>query len=276
MNFLKELDPGQQFAFIYTVISLRYLIIAGFAFLLFYQLKPKKWLSRKIQHRFPDNRSYYIEIAYSMLTFLIFALIGMLIIYLKRNGYTLIYDQPDELGWPWFVISIVLMLLLHDTWFYWTHRLMHHPKVFPIVHRVHHFSHNPSPWASFSFHPIEALIEAMILPIIAFTIPSHGLAIIIFLLIMTLYNVLGHLGFEIFPKKALSHPVIKWSNTSTHHNMHHRFYTCNFGLYFNFWDRIMGTNHRRYEEYFDKVVNKNAAGSTTRRSTLHHNLQAEE
>ena len=60
---------------------------------------------------------------------------------------------------------------------------------------------------------------------------------------MTFMNVLGHLGFELYPKGFTTHWLGKWNNTSTHHNMHHKYYNCNYGLYFNIWDRIMGTNH---------------------------------
>ncbi|MGL4598343.1 MAG: sterol desaturase family protein, partial [Bacteroidia bacterium] len=63
-----------------------------------------------------------------------------------------------------------------------------------------------------------------------------------------------HLGYELFPRKFVRHGLFKWSNTSTHHNMHHRLVKCNYGLYFNFWDRILGTNHADYEKHFEEVV----------------------
>ena len=36
--------------------------------------------------------------------------------------------------------------------------------------------------------------------------------------------------------------------------MHHTNVKYNFGLYFNFWDKIMHTNHPNYEDNFDKVI----------------------
>jgi sterol desaturase/sphingolipid hydroxylase (fatty acid hydroxylase superfamily) len=44
--------------------------------------------------------------------------------------------------------------------------------------------------------------------------------------------------------------------------MHHKYVNSNFGLYFNIWDRVMGTNHERYHEEFEAVVSKrkDAAG----------------
>jgi sterol desaturase/sphingolipid hydroxylase (fatty acid hydroxylase superfamily) len=88
----------------------------------------------------------------------------------------------------------------HDAYFYWALRLMHHPKIFKHVHLVHHRSTNPSPWAAYSFHPIEAVLEAGIFPLIVFTIPMHSLALVTVLIYMITRNVLGHLGMEILPK----------------------------------------------------------------------------
>ena len=75
------------------------------------------------------------------------------------------------------VISVFKFLMIENLWyycahwlmhrraFYWMHRFMHLPGIFKAVHKVHHLSHNPSPWAAFSFHPLEAIIEAGILPV---------------------------------------------------------------------------------------------------------------
>jgi lathosterol oxidase len=43
-------------------------------------------------------------------------------------------------------------------------------------------------------------------------------------------------------------------NTPTNHVMHHESMRGNYGLYFNFWDRLMGTNHKDYEERFRQVT----------------------
>ena len=145
------------------------------------------------------------------------------------------------------------MLILHDTYFYWTHRLMHHPGLFKTFHRVHHQSTNPSPWASFAFHPTEAIVEGGIFLIFAFSLPVHFLAIFIFMILMTVYNVYGHLGWELYPKSWSKHWFGQWLNTSVSHNMHHQYFKGNYGLYFTFWDRIMRTTHPEYHETYEKV-----------------------
>jgi len=40
--------------------------------------------------------------------------------------------------------------------------------------------------------------------------------------------------------------------------MHHEFQRGNYGLYFNFWDRLMKTNHEHYEERFREVTARRA------------------
>jgi len=144
-------------------------------------------------------------------------------------------------------------LLIHDTYFYWTHRLMHHPSVFKYFHKVHHLSTNPSPWAAFAFHPLEAIVEAGIIVVIAFIMPVHPLAIALFLLIMMVYNVYGHLGYELYPKGFTKTRIGKWINTSINHNQHHQYFKGNYGLYFLWWDRWMGTLRMDYDQEFEAV-----------------------
>tara|TARA_Y100001972_G_scaffold129302_1_gene196385 strand:- start:752 stop:1930 length:1179 start_codon:yes stop_codon:yes gene_type:complete len=114
----------------------------------------------------------------------------------------------------------------------------------------------PSPWAAYSFHPIEAVIQALVLPIILTFLPVHGLALFIFLTYMILRNVHGHLGFELFPKGFIKNKWFNWHTTTTHHNMHHHYFNCNYGLYFLWWDKWMKTNDERYEEQFQEVTSR--------------------
>jgi sterol desaturase/sphingolipid hydroxylase (fatty acid hydroxylase superfamily) len=45
-------------------------------------------------------------------------------------------------------------------------------------------------------------------------------------------------------------------NTSVAHNMHHRYFKGNYGLYFTIWDRLMGTLRNDYDENFDAVASR--------------------
>ena len=54
-------------------------------------------------------------------------------------------------------------------------------------------------------------------------------------------------------QKALTGIVGKWINTSVNHNLHHQYFKGNYGLYFTFWDRMMGTIRNDYDQKFDEV-----------------------
>ena len=108
-----------------------------------------------------------------------------------------------------------------------------------------------TPWAAYAFSPAEALVQAGIGPLIVFTIPVHPAAFALFMTWQVAFNVFGHCGYEIFPKSFLHSRVRLVLNSVTHHALHHEKYRANFGLYFNVWDRLMGTNHQEYEQRFE-------------------------
>jgi len=247
---------SKEFFLFYILLAFRYLFIAGPAFIIFYILFKQKFNRIRIQKIFPKKQDYYREIGYSFLTFAIFALIGVLLLHPTVRQYTHIYTDISEYGWGYLGFSILLALLIHDAYFYLTHRLMHHPRLFRLFHLTHHRSTNPSPWAAFAFSPLEAVVEGSVIVVIAVLIPIHKLAILGFLLFMTVYNVYGHLGYEIYPQWLVQSRLGKWLNTSTNHNMHHKFFKGNYGLYLRVWDEVFRTTHPHYEKTLQQLVNQ--------------------
>lgn len=235
------------------IISLRYFLIAGVAYLLWYKLLRKRIFYKKIQQRFPASKDLQREIAYSVITIFVFAAVPVLMLQTSFVQYTQYYKNISDYSLTYFCFAFPLMFLFHDTYFYWMHRLMHHPKLFKLFHVVHHKSTNPSPWAAFAFQPTEAIIEAGVFAVLIMIMPLHFWHLFGFFLMMMLYNVYGHLGWELYPKGFNKHWFGKWLNTSVNHNQHHQFFKGNYGLYFLFWDRLMGTIREDYDEHFDKV-----------------------
>lgn len=253
-TFLNELWPA--FGKIIIIDFLRYFIPAGTAFLLFWISLKKILTHRFIQSRWPNSSRLWFEFRYSLSTVIIFAIIGTAVHLSNQKGYIHIYHDFHEYGSTYLLLSLVVMIIFHDTYFYWTHRWMHHPKIYRHIHKVHHMSTNPSPWAAYSFHPLEAIVQAMVLPIILAVMPVHNLILFLFLGYMILRNVLGHLGFELFPRGFIGNKWLNWNTTTTHHNMHHHYFNCNYGLYFLWWDRWMKTNDKRYEKQFKEVTSR--------------------
>ena len=236
------------------LIGVRYFVIAGIAFALYYILFRNRYFYKKIQHRFPKNTDYLREMGYSVLTIAIFSLVSMELLGNPHIGpYTTRYNTIADHGWVYYFLAFPLMFLMHDTYFYFTHRLMHHKKLFRWFHLVHHQSVNPSPWAAYAFHPLEAVVEVGIVVVFLFTIPIHKTHLLIFFLMMIVYNVYGHLGYELYPKGFSKSRFGKWINTSVNHNQHHQYFKGNYGLYFLIWDRVFGTVREDYDEKFEEV-----------------------
>jgi sterol desaturase/sphingolipid hydroxylase (fatty acid hydroxylase superfamily) len=238
---------------IYLFDLLRYLIPASLFFLIFWVIAKKGLMHLFIQRTMPKSQQLWKEFAYSMSTVMIFSLVGFGIYSTKLAGLTKIYDTVNDYGIVYMIFSLAVAIVFHDFYFYWTHRLMHHKKIFKHVHRVHHESTNPSPWAAYSFHPWEALIQSLVMPILVFSLPLHPITAFLFLAYMIIRNVIGHLGFEILPKGFTKNKWLNWNTAVTHHNMHHEHFHSNYGLYFTWWDKLMKTENVKYHDAFDEV-----------------------
>lgn len=228
--------------------ALRYFLAAGGLALVLWL--GRAWFQRfRIQTRVPGWRDRRREIAFSLMTITVFSSVGFSL-FLGENLFKLYHTVPAPAA---VIFEFAVMVLAHDTYFYWLHRGMHHPWWFRRVHRVHHRSRTPTPWAAYAFQPAEAVLEAGILPLMALWFPLSGLAVFLFTSHMILRNVLGHAGHELFPRWWLNIPVLKYINTTTHHDLHHATARSNYGIYFTFWDRLCGTEHPDYAERFHAV-----------------------
>jgi Delta7-sterol 5-desaturase len=249
------------FTFAFATSAIRYLLFAGVGYIVFYIFGRRALLHRKIQARFPQAADYLREIGYSLTTCLIFGVVAAVIFSPGLRHHTALYFSVKERGWFYFVATIPAMILVHDAYFYWSHRLLHWPPLFRLAHAVHHRSNNPSPWAALAFHPLEALVQAGVFILLAFIIPVHPLALLIFFLWTTLFNVVGHLGFELFSPRFSGSRWGRWVNSSTNHNLHHQRPHGNYGLFFRFWDEWMGTTHSNYGEVLRSVQEASSRAS---------------
>jgi sterol desaturase/sphingolipid hydroxylase (fatty acid hydroxylase superfamily)/uncharacterized protein (DUF2147 family) len=237
-----------------AVDFLRYFLTAAPFYVLFWTWRPA-WLGRRrLQPSDPGRDRILSEIAYSLSTIVIFSAIGLALLYAQQAGLTRVYLNLAERGWTYFGASIALALVVHDTYFYWTHRLLHWRPLYRYAHHVHHRSTSPTPWAAYAFHPLEAVVQAGVYVLIVFSIPMHPIALMLFLVYMIVRNVVGHLGFEIWPAGFARHPLTRWHLTPTHHDLHHHFGKGNYGFYFSFWDDWAGTSRSDYTAAYDAVT----------------------
>jgi Delta7-sterol 5-desaturase len=231
----------------------RYFFAAGLAYLVLYKIIYPYIIHLKIQAQHATHKDFLREIFNSMVTASIFAVIGFAFIYTDLRQYTQLYTDVYQFPLWWLPVSFVLCLIIHDTYFYWMHRTLHHVKIYRTVHLTHHQSVNPSPWASYSFHFTEGVLEAMILPILIFLMPLHPSIAVLFSFAVLFINVYGHCGYEIMPKGFRKSFLFNVIATSTYHNLHHQKFNYNFGLYFRVWDRLMGTEYPDYIKVYDSI-----------------------
>jgi Delta7-sterol 5-desaturase len=238
-GFLSELPLRQVLGLIFLIQVGRYLLLAGGVFAFF-------WLTQRFSAQRIDPgpipwSQIRREIGWSLLTLLIFLLPAAVIVQARRGGQTLLYSSVSDHGWSWFFASLVLLLFIHDLYFYLIHRAMHHPLLYRAFHHVHHRSRSPTPWAAFSFHPLEALLESSVVYLFVFLIPLHAGVIFLFQFISLAMNVYGHLGHDLARADWEGHPVLRLVNTTRLHHWHHARFEGNFGLYTTIWDRLWGT-----------------------------------
>ncbi len=217
------------------IVGVRYLLTSGgFA-----------WLTRLIRPGLYAGLRPQInrEIRWSLYSAAIYGVPAGIAAWGWQNlGWTRIYTDISAYPLWYLPLSLFIYLFLHDSWFYWTHRWMHIPKWFRIAHAVHHESRPPTAWAAMSFHPVEAITGAIVIPLLVFFIPIHIAVLGLVLFIMTFMGVTNHMGWEIFPRFLVHGALGKGLITASHHQRHHEQYNCNYGLYFRFWDRLCGTD----------------------------------
>jgi lathosterol oxidase len=247
---------GQIFVAAFCFHAVRYFLAAGLAFFTIGGVLGPVLRLRKIQHQSGPWLQISREIGNSLSTMFVFALIGVgMFASWYFYGIRAFYYDVTERSYLYLVISAIAIVVAHDAYFYWTHRLVHHPLLFRYLHAAHHKSRAPTPWAAYSFDPVDALIIGSFAPLFTYFVPIHWGVYTFFVAHMLVRNVLGHCGYELMPSSTLDTPWLSWNLSVTHHDLHHSSARYNYGLYFSWWDRIMGTEHPQYAAVFAAVVN---------------------
>ncbi|MGD9538760.1 MAG: sterol desaturase family protein [Alphaproteobacteria bacterium] len=233
-------------------------VIAGVLLLVAGVLRLTRWRGR-IQDYRPRLADYGRELGYLALTAFVFGLVGFGTFVGMQFGVLRIVAASPGDDVASLVVGSVVLIVAHDAYFYWTHRLMHHPRLFRFFHRGHHRSRAPTVLAAYAFGWPEAIVQAAFVPLMAFLMPVHATALMVFLSFMIVRNAVGHSGVELYPRWFGTSPLTAWNTTVTHHDLHHQHGDANFGLYFRWWDRLMGTEHPDYAARFEQATRRRAA-----------------
>lgn len=238
--------------------TLRYFLMVGIYYGVVYVFFKEKLHQFKIDPDFPEAKMIKEEMYWGVVNNINFFILGVMLYFLYQNGMLKIYTDINEYGWFYAIAIIPVLLFIHDAYFFWSHYLMHRPWFRKYSHHhIHHQFHNVSPWAAFSVHPVEGFIEVMVRPLILMLIPLHPYTIGVFAIITFTLNIIGHSGYEFFPKNYATSEFTKVKSCATFHHQHHQNGNYNFGLFLNIWDRMMGTLHPDYEKAFEKSSKAN-------------------
>ena len=160
----------------------------------------------------------------------------VLIMWAMANGYAPtinFYENPI-----WFVIALILVPIWSAFHFYWIHRLLHIPVLYKYVHSLHHRNVNIGPWSGLSMHPVEHTLYLSSL-LIHLVVPTHPIHLYFHVIYEGPGAAMSHAGYEdmlIKDKRRLALGTF-------YHQLHHRYYECNYGNQEMPWDRWFGTFH---------------------------------
>jgi sterol desaturase/sphingolipid hydroxylase (fatty acid hydroxylase superfamily) len=154
------------------------------------------------------------------------------------------------LGMVWFVLLFPLLVVFESAHFYFVHRLLHIKQLWRW-HAHHHRNVNIGPWSGFSMHPVEHVLyfSNILIHLIVISHPVHMLYNMYF---TALAAVTSHTGYSSLLVKDRA--VVDLGNF--HHQLHHRYFDCNYGTQVMPWDKWFGSFHdgtaeatRRVREY---------------------------
>lgn len=144
-------------------------------------------------------------------------------------------------------VHFVALLCLVPLWrvfhFYWSHRLLHVKALYRAAHYLHHKNINIGPWSGLSMHPVEHVLYFTCM-LLHWVVASHPVHMIMNGQHAALSAVQGHLGFD----EAVVSERVKVPVASYFHQLHHRYFECNYGEPDFPFDHWFGTSHDGSDE----------------------------
>ncbi len=156
--------------------------------------------------------------------------------WLLANNYSPVNSFSSNLFW--FFGFFLLLPIWSAFHFYWIHRFLHIPFFYKRYHSLHHRNVNVGPWSGFSMHPVEHFFYISSI-CIHWILASHPIHVIFHALYLGPGAAMTHTGYENLLIKDKKRLVLG----TFYHQLHHRYYECNYGNEEMPWDRWFGTFH---------------------------------
>lgn len=172
-----------------------------------------------------------------------------LMMWALANNYAPALSMPGD--FIWLALLVFFLPVWETTHFFIIHRLIHTVPFYQRIHALHHRNTNVGPWSGLSMHPLEHIIYLSTV-LIHFVVPSNPMLIIFHLSYFTLSAATTHTGYQgILWRDKLVLPL-----GTFHHQLHHRYFTCNYGGLEIPWDKWTGSFHDGSEESHQQFIQK--------------------
>jgi lathosterol oxidase len=154
----------------------------------------------------------------------------------------------------WFIVLIFLTPYWAGFYFYAQHRILHWPPLYRTVHIRHHRNVNQGPWSGLSQHPVEQIVDQSDCLIFLF-VPSHPLHMIFMLMHHAIGAPTSHTGYHALRLRGGRSFVFG----AFFHQLHHRWFDCNYGTDDTPWDQIFGSFHDGTAEGHRRITERRRA-----------------
>lgn len=213
--------------------ALLYFGIGGLNVLLTCVVLPRLGFGRRIDPRPVPPAQRRRELRLSLLSILIFGA-GLIVPWsLVKLGWARVADDPS---WWRVLLEFAVLALWNELHFYVNHRLLH-TRPLRRFHVPHHRSLVTTPWSTYSFHPVEAVMLGSV-PLIPMLLHDFSFAALALLPVFSIViNNLGHANYEFSSKERPR----GWQGATRRHHLHHTRYHGNYGFLAAWPDRLFGS-----------------------------------
>ncbi|AKF07388.1 sterol desaturase family protein [Sandaracinus amylolyticus] len=221
--------PLNQFVFLTVAGLTLYFTLSGLSYLIFFV-----WGKERFHPTYlPDQQANRNAQKWGVIGTIGNVVLMMPFHILIASGHSQIYWDIGEYGWGWLIASFFLYLVFTETCIYWAHRWLHTDRGYHWLHKYHHEWRVTTSWVSMAFHPLDSFLQALPHHLFGFIFPLYGPIYLVMVSFVSVWSVMIH--------DRVSFVRFKWINYTGHHTLHHWYYDYNYGQFFTFWDRLMGT-----------------------------------
>src|SRR5262245_29792575 len=161
--------PIDWFLFLVIGGTIFYLSLAGLSYAYFFVWRRDRFLPDYV----PDKAENRKAILWGLWAIVGGSALIAPVHWLSQHGYTRVYYDVDEYGWPWFFASVLIYIFVTETMIYWIHRGLHHPRIYKAIHLKHHEFRKPTPWVGVAFNPLDSWLQSVPHHLCALFMPVH-------------------------------------------------------------------------------------------------------